>query len=81
MVHLNGTSREVLLEQTLTAARAIQEALIALDGAAPNARDYYPMGDDAWRGAQREFEARRTKLKAVYDELLAMYEAIEGAGR
>lgn len=39
IVHLNGTSREQLMEERLNARDALQEALRALCRAAPNGRD------------------------------------------
>ncbi len=43
IVHLNGTSKQELLEQRETAYAAVQTALDALRGMSPNGRDYYPV--------------------------------------
>lgn len=39
-VHLNGTSRDALLEQRLNLADALRDSLRALREAEPNGRDY-----------------------------------------
>jgi hypothetical protein len=84
-VHLNGSAGEVLLAQAQNAARAVYDAMAALALAGPNARDYPPqrdsgLQDDAgvWRMAVREHDARMTKLRAVYTELLEIGQEIEG---
>ncbi len=76
-VHLNGTTGEVLLDQYMTAAKAVQKAIDAVCDAGPNARDYYVQGSDAGLAAQREHEARVAALKAVRDELAAIAEGIQ----
>jgi len=80
-VHLNGTSREALLEQVNTAYAAVWEALTALSAAWPNGRDYYPQGDAAYSEAVAEWDARAAKLRSVRDELRLLAEAIDRAGR
>jgi hypothetical protein len=71
-VHLNGTGAERLLEQYTEAGRAVQEAIDALAGAAPNARDYYVQGPDAFACAAREHAARATALRGVLADLEAL---------
>ena len=68
-VHLNGTSAIALISENVDAARAVHIALDALSGAAPNGRDFYPIGYDAFEKARTEHEARCKKLKSVVDEL------------
>ncbi len=53
-IHLNGTSAEQLLEQACEAGNAVRAAIVALEAAGPNARDYYPQGDDAFTRARAE---------------------------
>ena len=68
-IHLNGTSKQALLDQVLDAAHAVQDAIKALENATPNGRDYYPQGADAIKLAIAEHTARVTKLKEVFGEL------------
>ena len=70
-IHLNGTSRETLLEQVCDAANAIRDAQRVLQEAAPNGRDYYPLGPDAIGMAIAEHDQRQLKLQSVLEELQA----------
>lgn len=76
-LHLNGTSRELVLAQIYEAAIAVRAALVCLAGAAPNARDYYPQGAGAYARALGEHVDRADKLQSVYEELLALHSAID----
>lgn len=73
-IHINGTSTETLIEGYEVAGQAIQRAIECLQDAAPNARDYYPAGDEAYALAIREHAARVEKLRAVYADLLIFHE-------
>jgi hypothetical protein len=75
-VHLNGTSKDALLEQFCDAIDAVHEAGKKLAAACPNARDYYPQGNEATSEAMRQHEARMLKLKSVADDLQAIAEAL-----
>lgn len=77
IVHSNGTTGEVLLDQYTSAAHAVQAAIDAVCDAGPNARDYYVQGPDAGLAAQRAHEARVKTLKGVRDELVAIAEGIQ----
>lgn len=68
-VHMNGTGKETLLNDHVDAMAAIRGAMEALRKAAPNARDYYVQGDDAYTKAREEYSARQQKLADVLDEL------------
>jgi len=76
-VHMNGTSRESLLEGYCNAINALQEAGSKLAAAAPNGRDYYVQGGDATKLAMDQHYARMAKLKEVIAELetIAMHVA------
>ena len=76
LVHLGGTSAEALADGYWTAARSISNALECLQDAAPNARDFYPLpgGDEAWKRARDEHEARVAALRAVRADMEALYE-------
>jgi hypothetical protein len=80
-IHLNGTSRDALLEQATDAGNAIRQAMKAVEDAEPNGRDYYPQGSDALSKAQKEHVARLVKLRSVYDEYAAIAEDIAGIHR
>jgi hypothetical protein len=69
LVHLNGTSAERLLEGYTAAREAVSAAIHALADAAPNARDYYPIGDHAYAAARREHDARMVALVGVFEDL------------
>ena len=75
-IHLNGTSREHLLNPICYAIYTLQTAVEALAETAPNARDYYVQSMDVFYAAQREHEQRMHKLADVIRELNAIGEAI-----
>ncbi len=77
-VHLNGTSKDALLDSVAEAAKAVEAALKPLSDASPNERDYYPQGVGAFLRAQSEHEYRMARVTAVYNELMDLYYAIEG---
>jgi hypothetical protein len=76
-VHLNGTSKASLAQQYENAAATLQAAIKALYEAAPNARDYYVQGPDAFNVAAREHAARAQTLAAVLADLQALWEHVE----
>lgn len=76
MIHLNGTSRETLIDQHKLAIDKIEEALQALEGCAPNARDYYLYSFPALKAAESDHVNRVEKLKNVKSELITMLDAI-----
>ena len=76
-VHLNGTSRQDLLDGYCEAIHALHQAGRKLAAAYPNGRDYYVQGGDAIHTAMRQHEARMTKLKEIVSELEHIAEAIQ----
>jgi hypothetical protein len=76
IVHLNGTGGDALVETNTLAARRLNEALEALCEAAPNARDYYLHGGDAFAAAQKQHEERVSKLRGVLADLRTIRESI-----
>jgi hypothetical protein len=76
-VHINGTSRDELLEQIRDAYLAIGKAMEALAKASPNGRDYYPQGDEACRAARKEHQSRAERLASVRDELLTIGQSLQ----
>jgi hypothetical protein len=75
-VHLNGTSRQELIDQLYVAVRALHEAGSALARAAPNARDYYVQNPLAFSLAQDQHYARMQKLRDITRELEQIAEAL-----
>jgi hypothetical protein len=69
-VHLNGTSKAGLMDPIGEALTALNAALEALWGVAPNARDYYVQTDpDAFSKAAAEHRGRVDRLTDVKNEL------------
>jgi hypothetical protein len=68
-VHINGTSRDALVEQNESARNAVRVAINALEAAQPNARDYYPQGDGAFRAAMAQHTERLTLLGGILEGL------------
>lgn len=75
-IHRNGTSKGELDEQYMTAARAVQDAIRAVQAASPNARDYYVQGPEAAQAAIREHSKRLELLNTVLMDLQAIWEHI-----
>jgi hypothetical protein len=75
-IHLNGTSRDALAGAYIEAGQHVYAAMKALAEAAPNGRDYYPLGAGAFSEAQREHEARMAKLRDVYAEISDLVEHV-----
>lgn len=71
-IHLNGTAASTLLRGYETAYEAVGRAIVEVGDAYPNARDYYPQGDEAFSGALLEHDRRLMLLKVVAEELEAM---------
>ena len=76
-IHLNGTSKERLIEALCEASQAIELAYQATKQTGPNGRDYYTQGAVAMENAEREHRSRLERLDAVKDELDAMTLAID----
>lgn len=76
-IHTGGTWKKDLQQALLDAARAIDNAIEALQSTAPHARDYYPISADAHSQACKEFKARRLHLATVRTEIWKIYEAID----
>lgn len=61
-IHLNGSSADDLTCQQYTVYEAAQKLIEALQQAAPNGRDYYPLGPNA---LPRALDAHRNRILAV----------------
>jgi hypothetical protein len=77
-VHINGTSKESLMDQLRNAHTAISDAMDVLAKAAPHARDYYVQQDEtATNEATAQHRARLVKLQEVQAELYKMWEGVD----
>lgn len=72
-IHRNGTSGRALLLQVSEATAALRRALSVMRDAAPNGRDYYVQGDDAFTAAAAEHRSRVQRVEAVLDEYSELY--------
>jgi hypothetical protein len=77
-IHLNGTSRDALIDGYVSAAQKIDDAMRALEDTQPNGRDYYPQGDGALMEAMTQHRDRVNRLKAVQNELVAIIDTLAG---
>ena len=68
-IHLNGTSKERLIEDLCHASHALDAAYDALRQTAPNGRDYYPQGPDALAKATDEHHRRLGRLDEIKKEV------------
>ncbi len=67
-VHLNGTSRNSLVDQYQNAANAVRTAIDTVAQNGPHGRDYYVV-DGAFEAARKEHQARLDKLRSVLHEI------------
>lgn len=79
-IHLNGTSKESLLEDLEKAYVALTAAIKAMCNACPNGRDYYPQGPEALERAQKEHYSRLDRVNEVQKELADLAEGIYKGG-
>jgi len=75
-IHMNGTSKDYLLDRLCDASQSLNAAFEALRQTSPNGRDYYPLGPDAMRIAQEQHEDRTRRLDAIKAEIDQMAEAV-----
>lgn len=75
-IHMNGTSKRMLLEGYDDAQFAIRQAQDKICKIEFNARDYYPQGPDAWTQAVQERTEILRKLEEARDYLLKHIEHI-----
>lgn len=69
LVHLNGTSREMLISGYLEALNALRVARLRFGAIEFNARDYYPRGPDSFPEARSWRELQHDRLEAVQQYL------------
>lgn len=75
-VHLNGSGRKTLADQLEASHLALTAALEAMRAGAPNGRDYYPQGSDAFERARVQHVRRLGLVEGVQAELLACWEGL-----
>lgn len=68
-IHLNGTSKQRLIEELMEQSEALRTVLEVLARTGPNARDYYPQGPGAFEVADNEHTARIRKVFEVKQEV------------
>jgi hypothetical protein len=68
-IHMNGTAACDLIEDLTRASASIYQAILDVQRAGPNARDYYPQGENAIYSANRDHASRLGRLGAVRQEL------------
>jgi hypothetical protein len=78
-IHLNGTSPDELLRQFTDVASALREALEKIQSAAPDARDYYPLGNEAAGLAAKQHARQREAVEGVLREFELMALAVFNA--
>lgn len=76
-IHLNGTSKDRLVATLCEASQALDLAYSALKQTAPNGRDYYPQGGDAFSNANDEHVERLLKVDSVKKEIDELTLAID----
>ena len=79
VIHMNGTAPEALIEGYSAVYYALNDALTALHRATPNARDYYPIGEEATARAMAEHKARVASLEAVRREMQTIIAHVDDA--
>ena len=72
IIHLNGTSREELVDQLREVSRHLRRAGDALAAATPNGRDYYPGGPKLFQAARSEHRRRQVQLSDLKREIDTM---------
>jgi hypothetical protein len=75
-IHRNGTSLEALIEQLREAYEALGRAVVALEAASPNARDYYTQPAGVWERARVQHADRLLRIVQTQNELASIWEAI-----
>lgn len=78
-IHTNGTSPESLLDAYRKLYTAVHAAIDAIADSAPNARDYYPLGADAFQEARTEHAARYAALVSVRNDAESLCEHCQDA--
>jgi hypothetical protein len=76
-IHLNGTSKQDLMDELEHANHALGKAYAALKCCAPNGRDYYVQGPEALAKATDEHMDRLRRVDGVRAEIGELLVAID----
>lgn len=76
IIHRNGTYKEALLLELITANNALFQAEQAPISTAPNGRDYYPV-PGLLAKAEAEYLARLQKLTSIRTEIEELIDGID----
>jgi len=76
VVHLNGSGREALIKKYVDVLNALNVAIKEMDENCPNARDYYPLGEDAYPKARNEWEAHIGALVQMRNYVNDLFDAV-----
>ena len=80
IVHLNGTSRDELIDLRRNAMSALHDALYFMAKMHPHGRDYYPV-DGLYEQALAQHAARVQAVESVYDSITEEALALQKGGR
>ena len=69
LIHMNGNSGTVLGNEYLEALRALTAFTNAFYKIEFHARDYYPLGDEAWVKAQAQRKTQKANIESLRDYL------------
>ena len=75
-LHMNGDSFVTLFEGHCEVAELLRETLSSLRANAPNARNYYVQGSDAFACARDEHMERVRKIESVLSDVEAILESL-----
>ena len=78
-LHLNGTSKNQLLDDYCDMSQALNAAMEKMIENGPNGRDYYPQGELSLTQARQEHMDRIAKIHAVKAEIDQITEHIADA--
>ena len=78
-IHMNGTSKERLLEELNNCWSACDDAICAIRSAAPNGRDYY-INPGSLEAALDQHLNRMKRVSDVQDELGKLIEMVDAQG-
>ena len=82
-IHLNGTGKNALLNETEAAYRALGDAIDSVENITVHMRDYYvkPDGPEAYQEARKDMDRRLKVLHEVRDEVLWIHGKILEQGK
>lgn len=76
-ININGTSKESLFQNYLSALHAVEAARDALHDCAPHGRDYQTAAAGAYLEARKQHVLRLGKLESVISELMQILLSIQ----